>query len=113
MTNECPMTHASPGESESAGKPDALQTLARVLPPSCALSRSVWSASGLPALSLTNKPCDPVERRSSRLKPGLRTSSLVIGIWSFIGHWSLVIGHLSAAPVFHLPTANHALFERG
>src|SRR5437867_1125689 len=29
-----------------------------------------------------------------------------------IGHF-LLAGHLSAAPVFHLPTANHALFERG
>jgi len=73
----------------------------------------VWRASGLPALSPTNQPRDPVERCPSRLKPGLRTSSFAIGIWSFIGHWSLVIGHLSAAPVFHLPTANHTLFEHG
>src|SRR5882672_3324832 len=36
---------------ESAGKPDALQTL-REFVPRRALSRSVWSASGLPALSL-------------------------------------------------------------
>jgi len=37
---------------ESAGKPDALQTLPRIRLPWRALSRSVWSASGLPALSL-------------------------------------------------------------
>src|SRR6266436_9955646 len=36
---------------ESAGKPDALQTL-REFSPRRASSRSVWSASGLPALSL-------------------------------------------------------------
>ena len=36
---------------ESAGKPDALQTLARICRGWRALSRSVWSASGLPALS--------------------------------------------------------------
>src|SRR6266496_5845507 len=62
---------------------------------------------------ITDQPRESVERGPSRLKPGLRTPSLVIGIWSFIGHWSLVIGHLSAAPSFQLPTANHTLFERG
>jgi len=49
----------------------------------------------------------------------VKRNSLVIGVWSFIGHWSLVIGHFllvghsTAAPLFNLPTANHALFERG
>jgi len=28
-----------------------------------------------------------------RLKPGLQTRSLVIGHWSFLGHWTLDIGH--------------------
>src|SRR5882724_8510233 len=38
--------------------------------------------------------CSPAFRRfqaPNRLKPGLQT--LDIGAWSFIGHWSLVIGH--------------------
>src|SRR6266478_6417046 len=35
-----------------------------------------------------------VEGESRRLCPA--ENSLVIGIWSFIGHWSLVIGHFSA-----------------
>src|SRR5437879_598372 len=44
--------------------------------------------------------------------------ALVIGAWSFIGHWPLAIGHLlfclpAFAQPFHLPTANRALFEAG
>jgi len=41
--------------------------------------------------------CSPAFTRfrsaSNRLKPGLQTGALVIGAWSFFGHWSLVIGH--------------------
>src|SRR5205823_2886172 len=40
----------------------------------------------------------------------------VIRTWSFIGYWSLVFGHSLTgvfAQPFHLPTANHALFDRG
>src|SRR5882724_6005251 len=65
--------------SESAGKPDALQTLRDKAHEGGKTRASVWSASGLPALSLS---------------PG---DAWVIGHSLVIGHWSLVIGHWSFA----------------
>src|SRR5882724_494486 len=43
--------------------------------------------------SMTNDQSCNHQGAPDRLKPGLQTWELVIEAWSFIGHWSLVIGH--------------------
>jgi len=89
-------TRALPWEGESAGKPDALQTLARICPLWRDLSRSVWSASGLPALSLVT-----LTRRNvkvHRLRSILPRLFLIAALGSMLSGCTTETWRLSSVP---------------